>query len=112
MLAKELRLTSLYDFEMVKSLGESFSSSHFKLVFLVQSEESLKFGFIVSKKLSKKAVLRNRVKRLMRESVRPLIDKIKGSYSIVLIARTGAEKLSLDEYKSEIVGLFKKAKLI
>ena len=52
----------------------------------------VKFAFIVSKKVHKRAVVRNRIKRLMRESVRHIIlspdfDFLNNYISIVFAAK-------------------------
>ncbi len=47
-----------------------------------------RFAFIASRKFSKKAVERNRAKRLLRESVRLLFSEFKDKgYDIIFIAR-------------------------
>lgn len=54
-----------------------------------------KFAFVVSKKIHKRAVVRNRIKRLMRESVRLLlksyqIDNINKYLSVIIVAKHNA----------------------
>lgn len=59
------------------------------------SDTTTKFGFVVSKKIHKRAVVRNRIKRLMRESVRLYIKNNKNIsidkyISIVFVAKKDA----------------------
>ena len=55
-----------------------------------------RFGFVVSKRVGK-AVLRNRVKRLMREAMRGRIARVPAGLDIVLIARTPAVRATFHE---------------
>jgi len=61
----------------------------------------------VSKKISKKAVIRNIIKRRVRAIVRNLIKSLKpGTYFIV--AKPGAEKIKGEELRGELATLLKK----
>ena len=53
------------------------------------SLEDLKIGFVVSKKFSKSAVKRNRIKRQMREAVRLIFQKtkLKTGYFLLISAK-------------------------
>jgi len=51
-----------------------------------------RFCFIVSKRISNKAVIRNRLKRQMREIVRSILPDIAIGFDYVLIACPGLEK--------------------
>ncbi len=59
-------------------------------LYLPSKEKNLRFAFIVSKKISKKAVERNRVKRILKEALRLLLKKnhilLSGQVDIVIIA--------------------------
>ncbi|MCK4891176.1 MAG: ribonuclease P protein component [Candidatus Pacebacteria bacterium] len=112
MLKKEFRLRKQKDFENVFNKGVYFSE---KFLVLKISENSLsfsRFGFIVSKKVSKRAVDRNRVKRLMSESIRLSQKKIKSGFDVVFITRGGIIDKSFEEVKGSVEKLLKRSGLL
>ena len=68
--------------------------------------------FIVPGEISKKATVRNRIKRRMREVVRENLPKIKKGFDIVLIALPGIEKKSFREFKKDLLKVLLKAKVV
>ena len=58
----------------------------------VESDKPTRMGFVVSKKVDKSAVKRNRIKRLIRESFR--IKKVLKSADYVVMAKPGVNKLN------------------
>lgn len=58
------------------------------------------------------AVLRNRAKRLMRESFRALSPRITGSFDIVIVARSRISGKKCDEVLRDIKYAFKKMGII
>ncbi len=112
MLKKEFRLRKQKDFENVFNRGVYFSE---KFLILKAVENNLpfsRFGFVVSKKISKKAVERNRVKRLMSESIRLFQKKIKPGFDVVFVSRAGIVGKSLEEVKEPMGNLLKKLGLL
>jgi ribonuclease P protein component len=112
MLSSLHRLTKKEDFNIVKERGNLIHSTSFAFVYLAKDAElPSRFGFVVSTKISKKAVARNRAKRLLREAVRINMDKIVKGYDCVFLAK----HLILDKQNTEIVAevktVLKKAKI-
>jgi len=99
MLPNYHRLLHTRDFARVRRRGRSASSPLLALYVLPTRTPELRVGFSVSKKVGK-ATTRNRVKRLMRESVRKQLPSIRRGLDLVLIARPAAAEvgyLEIDE---------------
>lgn len=89
MLPKAFRLTRSRDFARVRRYGRSAGSPLLALYVLSNRSDDLRVGFSVSKKVGK-AVIRNRVKRLLREAVRHDLPDIRPGLDLVFIARPAA----------------------
>jgi len=104
------RLKKNYEFERVYKKGKSSACKSLVLTYL-SVKSGLKAGFSVSRKIGK-AVVRNKVKRLMRENFRLLIPSIEQNYHYVFIARNGIETLSFNEIGRDIKYLLTKNNLL
>ena len=85
---REQRLRRQSEFQALRKSG--LSRAH-PLVVLRAAPNALpyvRFGFVVSKRVSKLAVVRNRIRRRMREIVRRL--PLGEGWDMLIIARTGA----------------------
>ena len=105
------RLARNEDYQRVRRQGRSWST--LLLVLQVQRNELpySRFGLVVGKRVGK-AVMRNRVKRLLRESVRLRFDAIKPGWDIVLIARGPAAEASFWVVGGALDSLLKRADLM
>ena len=112
MLPEINRLKNKKDFEKVFKEGEGFKEDFLILKLLSNNLKGSRFGIIVSKKISKKATLRNKIKRQVRELIRLRLPKIKKGKDLILIAIPGLEKEDFWEIEETIKKLFKRAKLI
>ena len=92
MLPRKNRLSLRTELHRIQKEGKIYHSPFFGLLVNKRSEikdqrlES-RFGLIVSKKVHKRAVKRNRVKRLLRESVRLLLPKVKPGFDAVFLTK-------------------------
>lgn len=108
MLPFKNRLKKEKDFQQVFNKGRFINSDLISVRFLGNSTDDTRVGFIVSKKVSKKAVLRNRVKRKLREVMRANMEKIKGGFDIIITAKS----IELEEIDKTLEELLKRSNLI
>ena len=91
MLGEKFRLKKNRDFKFVYRRGKNAAQTRVAATYVKSRvKDELLIGFSVSRKVAK-AHERNRIKRLMRENVRLLIDDIKPGYRIIFTARNAAK---------------------
>jgi len=84
MFKKENILTKDKDFDKVFKKGRSNYDNLIGVKILVNDLNVNRVGIVIGKKVSKKAVERNRLKRMIRESIKNELKKIK-TYNDILI---------------------------
>ncbi|MFZ3054594.1 MAG: ribonuclease P protein component [Minisyncoccales bacterium] len=112
MLPKENRLKKEKEFEAVFKGGRTVKGNSIFLKYLANGTDKTKVGFVVSKKVSKLAVKRNKTKRRMREIVRLRKKEIKEGLSIIFIALPSINNAGYEEIKKDIESILNKGELI
>lgn len=113
MLPKENRLQAKYDYRRVKRIGKGVYSPYFTLLYAPTKDPmDLRFGFVASSKLDKRATQRNRARRLMREAVRKRLSEIEPGYDIILIAKNKIKEAGLAEVSSSLDQVLSKISLL
>ena len=72
----------------------------------------IRVGFVISKRISKRAVDRNYMKRLLSESMRVFLPRLPGGLDIVVSARPKATTADLRALKQDLFTLLCRAKLL
>lgn len=112
MLPKKHRLPLRTDLVQVKEKGKLFQGELFSLLVAKKGDrDPSRFGFIISTKIHKRAVKRNRARRLLTEAIRALLLKVKPGFDVVFLAKKGIIGKELIEAEKHVEKLFKKANL-
>ncbi|MBQ9728109.1 MAG: ribonuclease P protein component [Clostridia bacterium] len=104
---KYLRLKKQADFQKLFHKGKRAFSPSLTLVYF-QSEKT-RMGISVGKKHGK-SVVRNRLKRLIREAFRATYHEIRGTYSFVVVPKV-SDSYDFHTFKRHLEWMIKKEKL-
>lgn len=111
MLPKIHRLQLRFNREAVEKAGRKLSSPLFTVVYRKNSEsisQPSRFAYVVSKKISKHAVVRNRVRRELVGLTLALLPKLESGYDLIIFVRPSAVTASMDEKKNLLAETFRK----
>ena len=90
MLSKENRLIKKADFARVQRFGQRFFSRGLCMSVIQNEKKTIRAGFVVSSRFSKKATERNRIKRLLREIFRQELPRMESTADVVIFAKKAA----------------------
>lgn len=109
-LPKEIILRDKQEFNKVYNKGRSYVNNSL-VIHVLHSNKSSKVGFAVGKKIGN-AVIRNRIKRLMRESYRLCQHDICQNVSIILVGRKTLIDADCDTVIKSFRNICSKAKIL
>ena len=101
-LKRENRIRSKREFLEIKNKGRILYSPLFGFLVYKENDDLKKFGFVVSKKISKKAVDRNRIRRILSEVVRKNLEKFENGTRIVFLTKQEILGKKMEEIETEI----------
>ena len=105
------RLKKNYEFKYVYNKGKVYSNYLLVLYIVKNKKDFNRVGFSVSKKVGK-SVVRNKVKRRIRESYRLNSECIKKGYNMVFISRVKANEATYREIEKAMISLYKKSQIL
>lgn len=103
---KPLTLTRKQDFDAVHERGRAWVNGLMVLRILPNASQVNRFGFVVSRRLGK-AVVRNRLRRRLREIVRTV--QLRDGWDVVLIARSAAAGADFHALQCSVTSLLSAA---
>jgi ribonuclease P protein component len=111
-LKRAFRLRKNRDFQRVSKRGRRVSSPLLTLSWTPNTEAQLRVGFVISKRVSRHAVDRNRLKRLLGEAIRPSLSLLAPGWDLVLYTRRETLSADLRALQSDIPELLRRARLL
>jgi ribonuclease P protein component len=108
-LPRQIRLRHRKDFDAVFRKGRTWSNDLLVLRTLPNDLDHNRYGFVTSKRLGK-AVVRNRVRRRLRETVRAL--PARAGYDCVVSAKAKAAEADFARLRSATATLFERAGIL
>jgi ribonuclease P protein component len=119
--AKASRLRKPGDFAHVRQAGRPYSSTSLILSVarqatadrkgVAQPERAARVGFVVTKRIGN-AVVRNRIRRQLREVMRYRLEQLAPGWDLVVIARQPATGGDIATFESELNNLLRRAKVL
>ena len=107
-----LRLRKSSEFQRVRQQGRSLMSRLLILAWMPNDVARLRIGFVVSKRISKRAVERNYIKRLLSEAIRAALPRLGVGLDIVVSARQQASAADLRTLEQDMLALLQRAQLL
>ncbi len=103
MLASKNRLKKKVNFARIEIDGTMIQSKSFGMgIYNRNDNDPSRFGFIISTKISKKAVIRNKLKRIMSDAVRLCLNHTKNGYDVLFLVKPHVLKTSRIELEKEV----------
>ncbi len=113
MLAKPNRLTKETDFKLLARTGRPFYSFLFTVKVAPRAALPLsRFGIVISAKVSKKATVRNKLKRQLTEIIRLNLKKIKTGRDVMILVKAASLGKSYQELEAGLAEVFDQARLL
>lgn len=125
MLPQVNRLKHSEDFSAVYRRGLRRNSPHLSLRALqdsrnrelaetwpVKSLPPTRIGISISQKVSKRAVVRNRIKRQIRAAFRQLLPRLPAGWRLVIVVRQTPQECKYDQYLQELEQLLEEAEVL
>lgn len=112
MLPRENRLSAEFDFRRLRREGRRYGSPFFNFFLISGQKGPGRFGFVVSARVSKRAVRRNHLKRIMRAEVENLLPRVRPGLWGAFWVREAAERAEPQVLRRSVRGILQEAKAL
>ena len=94
------------DFKKVYSTGKNYWNRNLILYILKNDEDYNRVGYSITKKIGN-SVVRNKVRRRMKEIYRLNVDKLETGYDLIIIPKKNVVDISYKELESAMLHILK-----
>jgi len=108
---RENRLRSNMEFKKVYSKGKNYWNRNLILYVKKNNTNTTRIGFSITKKIGK-SVVRNKIRRRMKEICRKKFHEMKDGYDLVFIPKKNIVDLSFKELESAMFHILKLANVL
>ena len=109
---KAYRVKKNEEFQYIFKNGKSFANRQLVIYYIERENQALfRIGLSVGKKIGN-AVMRNRIKRCLRQAFTDLKKEVKPGYDIIIIARQPTKEMNCHMIKKSLIHLLKRVQLL
>ena len=108
---KKYRLRKNLEFKRVYSGGKNYWNRNLTLYIKKNNMEETRLGITITKKIGN-AVVRNRIKRRIKEIYRKKFFRIKSGYDLIFIPKKNVVDISYKELESAIIHILKLSNML
>ncbi len=112
MLPRPHRLTLDKDIKTLFAKGKGVFDVYAGLKFRKNDLAVSRFAVVVGTKVSKSAVVRNRLRRQVREAIRSRLEEVKPGFDVMVLIRKEAIGKTYPELERHVVDALRKAKIL
>ena len=112
MLEKSRRITKENEFKNVFGGGALIKDEFISLKIVKKKSGDTRFGFIVGQKVSKSAVVRNKIKRRLRAVVEGFVGEVRPGMDVVVMTTPEITTKKTQEIKEKMEKVFRKAHIL
>ena len=111
MLPKVNRLAKSKEIKDLAQKGKTFFLPQFIFKYYKKGQEPSQFAFVVSTKVDKRAVVRNKLTRRLKEAIKELLPQLENGYFVLIIAKKTALDLDFSQIKKQLTFALSKIKI-
>lgn len=105
------RLSKKKDFERVAKFGQSFFAQELRIKVIKNNQQKNRYGIVVPLKVDKRATVRNKIRRRIKEIIRLHDKNLKQGFDVMILVRESVKELNYKQMEERLLWLLRKARI-